>query len=122
MAHPVVYSAATHEHAILAGAACRHPSSGLRSAPSGRQHHGDAQESAQSGSPSRMRCNWLRWLWGIIPVAILSWAAVQAERPRIEQELTEAASAQLLSSGASWAQVTLQGRDAVLAGKAWDEA
>jgi outer membrane protein OmpA-like peptidoglycan-associated protein len=69
-----------------------------------------------------MKCNWLRWLWGIIPVAILSWAAVQAERPRIEQELTEAATAQMLRSGASWAQVTLQGRDAVLSGKAWEEA
>ena len=69
-----------------------------------------------------MKCNWLRWLWGIIPVAILSWVAVQAERPRIEQELTEAATAQMLRSGASWAQVTLQGRDAVLSGKAWDEA
>ena len=69
-----------------------------------------------------MKCNWLRWLWGIIPVAILSWAAVQAERPRIEQELTEAATAQMLQSGASWAQVTLQGRDAVLSGKAWEEA
>ena len=44
-----------------------------------------------------MKCNWLRWLWGIIPVAILSWAAVQAERPRIEQELTEAATAQMLA-------------------------
>ncbi|MET0195163.1 MAG: OmpA family protein [Hyphomicrobiaceae bacterium] len=69
-----------------------------------------------------MKCNWLRWLWGIIPVAILSWAAVQAERPRIEQELTEAATAQMLQSGAGWAQVTLQGRDAVLSGKAWEEA
>ena len=28
----------------------------------------------------------------------------------------------MLRSGASWAQVTLQGRDAVLSGKAWDEA
>src|SRR5262245_66219179 len=69
-----------------------------------------------------MKCNWLRWLWGIIPVAILSWAAVQAERPRIEQELTEAALTQMLRSGASWAQVTLQGRDAVLSGRDWDEA
>ena len=69
-----------------------------------------------------MKCNWLRWLWGIIPVAIPSWAAVQAERPRIEQELTEAATAQMLQSGAGWAQVTLQGRDAVLSGKAWEEA
>jgi len=69
-----------------------------------------------------MKCNWLRWLWGIIPVAILSWVAIQAERPRIEQALTEAAGAQMVRSGASWAQVTFQGRDAVLSGKAWDEA
>jgi hypothetical protein len=53
---------------------------------------------------------------------ILTWAALQAERPRIEQELTDAASAQMLRSGASWARVTFEGRDGVLAGKAWDEA
>ena len=69
-----------------------------------------------------MKCNWRRWLWGVIPVVILTWAALQAERPRIEQELTEAASAQMLRNGASWARVTFEGRDGVLAGKAWDEA
>jgi OOP family OmpA-OmpF porin len=69
-----------------------------------------------------MKCNWRRWLWGVIPVVILTWAALQAERPRIEQELTDAASAQMLRSGASWARVTFEGRDGVLAGKAWDEA
>ena len=68
-----------------------------------------------------MKCNWRRWLWGLIPVVMLSWVAVQAERPRIEQELTDTASAQVLRGGASWAQITFQGRDAVLAGKAWGE-
>jgi OmpA-OmpF porin, OOP family len=68
-----------------------------------------------------MKCNWRRWLWGVIPVVILTWAALQAERPRIEQELTEAASAQVAQIGASWARVTFEGRDGVLAGKAWDE-
>jgi OOP family OmpA-OmpF porin len=68
-----------------------------------------------------MKCNWRRWLWGVIPVVILTWAALQAERPRIEQELTEAASAQVALTGASWARVSFEGRDGVLAGKAWDE-
>jgi OmpA-OmpF porin, OOP family len=68
-----------------------------------------------------MKCNWRRWLWGVIPVVILTWVALQAERPRIEQELTEAASAQVALTGASWARVSFEGRDGVLAGKAWDE-
>jgi OmpA-OmpF porin, OOP family len=68
-----------------------------------------------------MKCNWRRWLWGLIPVVMLSWVAVQAERPRIERELTDTASAQVLRGGASWAQIKFQGRDAVLAGKAWGE-
>ena len=68
-----------------------------------------------------MRCNWRRWLWGLIPLVMLSWVAVQAERVRIEQELTEAANAVLLQSGASWARTSFQGRDALLSGKAWDE-
>jgi len=68
-----------------------------------------------------MKCNWRRWLWGLIPVVMLSWVAVQAERPRIERELTDTASAQVLRGGASWAQISFQGRDAVLAGKAWGE-
>jgi OOP family OmpA-OmpF porin len=68
-----------------------------------------------------MKCNWRRWLWGLIPVVMLSWVAVQAERPRIERELTDTASAQALRGGASWAQISFQGRDGVLTGKAWGE-
>src|SRR5262245_21559798 len=82
---------------------------------------GTRKNPQKSGSPSRMKCNWRRWLWGLIPVVMLSWVAVQAERPRIERELTDAASAQALRGGASWAQISFQGRDGVLTGKAWGE-
>lgn len=68
-----------------------------------------------------MRCNWRRWLWGIIPLLMLSWVAIQAERPRIERELTDAAAAALQKTGATWAQVGFEGRDGLLSGKAWDE-
>ena len=37
-----------------------------------------------------MRCNWWRWLWGIIPLLVLSWVAVQAEHGRIGGGLARA--------------------------------
>ena len=36
-----------------------------------------------------MRCNPWRWLWGIIPIAILSFLTVQWEHERIEADLRE---------------------------------
>ncbi len=69
-----------------------------------------------------MKCNWRRWLWGIIPILILSWVAVQAERGRIEHDLAERARQVLSQSGASWAVPGLNGRDVILGGRAWDES
>ncbi|KAB2914864.1 MAG: OmpA family protein [Hyphomicrobiaceae bacterium] len=69
-----------------------------------------------------MKCNWRRWLWGIIPILILSWVAVQAERGRIEHDLAERARQALSQSGASWAVPALNGRDVILGGRAWDES
>ena len=37
-----------------------------------------------------MRCNPWRWLWGLVPVALMGWAAVQIEHARIERDLTDA--------------------------------
>jgi outer membrane protein OmpA-like peptidoglycan-associated protein len=68
-----------------------------------------------------MRCNWRRWLWGIIPIGILAWVAVQAERGRIEQELTQRATVALSQGGAGWAVARFEGRDAVLTGRAADD-
>jgi OmpA-OmpF porin, OOP family len=65
-----------------------------------------------------MRCNWRRWLWGIIPLLVLSWVAVQAEHGRLERDLSDRASAALASSGFPWALVETKGRDVSLTGRA----
>ena len=69
-----------------------------------------------------MRCNWWRWLWGIIPLLVLSWVAVQAEQGRIEADLRERAKLALAQAGMSWAATTFEGRDATLEGQAGDDA
>ncbi|HWB46179.1 MAG TPA: OmpA family protein [Hyphomicrobiaceae bacterium] len=68
-----------------------------------------------------MRCNWHRWLWGVIPLALLGWLAVQVERPGIERDLETRARQALRQSGYLWATVAFNGRDAVLSGLASEE-
>lgn len=65
-----------------------------------------------------MRCNWQRWLWGLIPLVMVTWVAVQVERDRIQQDLTERAKGALTERGLPWARVETSGRDVVLAGRA----
>lgn len=69
-----------------------------------------------------MKCNWLRWLWGIIPLIILSWVAAHTERFRIEQDLLGRTQAALQEKGQAWATPAFEGRDGVLTGQAADEA
>lgn len=66
----------------------------------------------------KMRCNWQRWLWGLIPLMMVSWVAVQVERGRIEEDLSERAKRALAESGLPWANVELKGRDVMLTGRA----
>jgi len=65
-----------------------------------------------------MRCNWQRWLWGLIPLIMVSWVAIQLERESIKQDLTERAKAALMESGSPWAGVDVNGRDVLLTGRA----
>ena len=65
-----------------------------------------------------MRCNWRRWLWGLIPLVGVSVAAVHLERGAIEKDLTDRAKLALAASGAHWADVNFSGRDVVLTGNA----
>jgi len=65
-----------------------------------------------------MRCNPSRWLWGLIPVAMLSWGTYYRERPSIEADLTVRATEALDAAGQSWARVAMAGRDAVITGRA----
>ena len=68
-----------------------------------------------------MRCNWRRWLWGIVPLLVLSWVAVQAEHGRLERDLAERASVALVDGGFPWALAEFKARDAVLTGRAPQE-
>ena len=68
-----------------------------------------------------MKCNCQRWFWGVIPLVILCWFAVQFERSRIEQDLAERAGQALTKSGYTWAVAAIEGRDVVLTGRAADE-
>jgi len=68
-----------------------------------------------------MRCNWWRWLWGIIPLLVLSWVAIEAEHARLENDLTERGKAALSAKGFDWAIAEFKGRDAVLSGRAPQE-
>lgn len=68
-----------------------------------------------------MSCNPWRWLWGLIPIAMLSWVAFYLERPKIENDLTRRGQQALDGAGLGWGAVALSGRDLVLTGKAADE-
>ncbi len=68
-----------------------------------------------------MRCHPARWLWGLIPVAMLSWLAVQVERSAIESDLEQRSAAALAAAGQGWASVAFDGRDGLLVGHPDDE-
>jgi len=63
-----------------------------------------------------MRCHPIRWLWGLIPIAMLSWIAVHVEADRIEHNLEQRAASALHLAGHDWASVVFSGRDGVMVG------
>ncbi len=69
-----------------------------------------------------MKCNPLRWLWGLLPVALLSWAAVQVMHTDIEADLKARVDDQLKGSGFKWARTGFTGRDGLITGTATDDA
>ena len=69
-----------------------------------------------------MRCNPSYWLLGLIPIALLSWAAVQFEHDGIESDLGRRTQDSLARKGLAWAVPLFAGRDAVLTGRANDDA
>jgi len=68
-----------------------------------------------------MKCNPLRWLWGVIPIAVLSWVAALAIKGGVERDLSSRVSSALAGSNISWAKLNFDGRDLVIGGKADDE-
>lgn len=65
-----------------------------------------------------MRCHPARWLWGLIPVAMLTWLAVQAEVGTIQEDLDRRSAAALAAAGHDWASIVFDGRDGLLVGQA----
>src|SRR5262245_41491068 len=94
-----------------------------RSAKSARcRHQSRIAPKSNTGEPIQtMRCNWRRWLWGVIPLVGVSVAAVHLERTAIEKDLTARALQALAETGEPWAVVNFSGRDVVLTGSAASE-
>ena len=65
-----------------------------------------------------MKCRPRRWLWGFLPLILPFWGAVYLNAPLLEQQLSGNAAAALLGQGVRWANVDMDGRDAMLSGKA----
>ncbi|MFO1089781.1 MAG: Ig-like domain-containing protein [Hyphomicrobiales bacterium] len=62
-----------------------------------------------------------RWLFGLLPLALVGFAAYQLNTQRMETSLDRDAQSQLAAQGASWAQVQVQGRDVRILGTAPDD-
>jgi outer membrane protein OmpA-like peptidoglycan-associated protein len=73
------------------------------------------------GVGAGMKCNPLRWVWGLLPVLGLTWLAAQLEHASIEGDLTRRVEDQLKGTGLRWAKTGFAGRDGVLFGDATDE-
>ncbi len=68
-----------------------------------------------------MRCNPSYWLLGLVPIAMLSWVAVQLEHEGIEADLGRRTQEALSRAGLDWAVPIFAGRDGVVTGKATNE-
>lgn len=73
------------------------------------------------GVVSAMKCNPLRWLWGVLPIAALAYLATYLEHARIERDLGSRVEAALSGTGLRWARTGFAGRDGVLTGRATEE-
>ncbi len=68
-----------------------------------------------------MNCKPLRWLWGLLPLALIGYLVNYSARPMVEADLKSRGEAALKAAGLPWAGLTFEGRDGVLSGLAYDE-
>ncbi len=68
-----------------------------------------------------MKCNPVRWLWGLLPVLALLWLTVVWEKDPIQEDLRERSQSALTAAGLSWAGTGFDGRDGLLKGLAFRE-
>lgn len=69
-----------------------------------------------------MKCNPLRWLWGILPLALAWWVALLSSQDRVQQDLAQRAREHLDRNNLQWASVEFKGRDGMLVGRAEEES
>lgn len=70
-----------------------------------------------------MRCNPSRWLWGLLPLAVLAMIVNWLERPRIEADLAQRTKEAVTRAGMGWAAINFGqgGRDGLISGEAAEE-
>ena len=68
-----------------------------------------------------MSCRPLRWLWGLIPLALIGFMVNYFARPVIQADLKERGEIALKNAGLPWAGMSFEGRDGALSGIAYDE-
>jgi OmpA-OmpF porin, OOP family len=69
-----------------------------------------------------MRCNPLRWVWGLLPLAIGTWLTVLVTHGRVEDDLKARAREALQKAGLGWAEPQFSGRDGVVTGQVTEES
>ena len=69
-----------------------------------------------------MKCHPLRWIWGLIPLALFSWIAALSIKEPIERDLSARVMEGLANANLGWAKVSFDGRDGTLSGRADDES
>ncbi len=68
-----------------------------------------------------MKCNLLRWMWGLLPLGILIWIAFIDNKKTIQGDLRQRTQAALTQAGFVWAATAFDGRDALLKGVTFKE-
>ena len=69
-----------------------------------------------------MKCSPLRWLWGLVPLALLWWIALMGNQSRIQDDLSLRAKGVLEQAGLPWATATFTARDVLVGGRAEEES
>lgn len=63
-------------------------------------------------------CRPWKWIWGLLPLALIAFLAISTRGPQIQADLTSRGGEVLREAGQPWARVAIEGRDATLLGDA----
>jgi outer membrane protein OmpA-like peptidoglycan-associated protein/osmotically-inducible protein OsmY len=68
-----------------------------------------------------MKCNPVRWLLGLLPLALLGWVAVQLNHQSIAADLKQRTQAAFAKENLAWSEASFSGRDGILRGRAVED-